>query len=141
MTQYIGFGTFKNFITAIGRDRPINIEKITDPGRPTKIGIFFVREAIVLSQVNRSEVLYLYVTVRTYQSQDGSSPLFEDKYPQATPSAWALTLERLRELSIPYREGLLAMPKNIKLLTGSLEFIKFDQAAGLYFKRPAEVSQ
>ena len=131
--QFVGFGTSTDWLQAINRDGPVNVECVTEISGNGSYGIRSATQYVILTQVKDGEVLYFLDPVDRYSTQD-SRPMFdEEKHIQRAKSAFDATLAWLKEQGIfNARRAMVAMPKNLRRLEGTADYMRWNKEADLY---------
>jgi hypothetical protein len=131
--HFIGYQRFSEWQHAIDPYRDVyaaSVSELSDGGLP---GLVIIRHFIVVSQIDRdNHVHYARALTDRYESQDGVRPMFyAEQHAHRASSAWALLLDWLsrRHPRLEVRKAIVAVPKDLKLLTGVPDFMHFDQAA------------
>jgi len=130
--HFIGFGNTRDWFNALDQTLPVEFNVIVDPGRFGKFGVALHRQYLVLSQVQRSEVLYCRVLVDNYQTL-GTDPLDNHaKHERRAESAFSVAEAWLKEMGVSYRKAIVAVPHNLKLLEGYAHFMRYSKDTDSY---------
>jgi hypothetical protein len=134
--QFIGFGTLEDWRAAIDPARPVNAESISSPGKAGRFGISYVRQSVVLSQIDSSgHVLYVQLLTGGHESMDGANAAFEGgRHHRRALSAWAIVNAWLSEQGLGARRALIAMPRSLKLLDGHSALMRYDKATDTWVR-------
>ena len=133
--NYIGFSDSDQFLAAVNKLKPINLNVGRKNGKPGKYGMAIDMTVVCLSQAQGDEVLYFQHATHKYQTLRGE--IFDgdqEKPARLAEQVLAAAKQYLIDHGFIFREALLSMPINYITMDGDATFLKYSSEEGYSYK-------
>lgn len=132
---FVGFSLAADWLAAIDKESVVNLDVGVLPGKAGRFGIVPVTSFLMLSQVVKSEVLYLFVPIDRYAMSGGfalDEPGGGDRHLVRAESALVVAQTWLEDNRVKWRRALVSWPVSLRMREGRGEFLTFDAAVGRF---------
>lgn len=135
MSHFIGYASIEDWAESIDTSRPVYALPIESPGATNQTGIRRDDLAIVCAQTDGQEVHYFRMTTGfiTFIA-DKPFDVDADARRERRDQAWGIVLDWLEE-RFTVRLGLVAMPRDLKVLDGWPRFLRWDNNTRRFYCR------
>lgn len=131
---FIGYHTLEEWLRSVGKNRPVFASLITEPGKVERYGTRMDKLVVLAAQPGDDDLVhYCRLMVGQLQYVAGQ-PFGADHAQRIERAQQALGIVRgwLAEHGLTIRNGVAAMPENLRLLDGWADFLVFDQKTQEY---------
>lgn len=147
MSEFVGFSSTTDWLAAIDTYMPVNADVVTMQDPSSHAGLTHATTYMILSQhqggEDFSEILYCQVMVDRFEMVNGEpleAPAEAGRHEQRSTSAQVVMVAWLEQHQLKFRRAVLAAPKDLRMLEGNADFLRYDKEHGVYVLRAPEVS-
>ena len=135
---FIGYIQLESWLNATDKTCPVFAELTQVPGKTADYGYRWDELVIFVAQPDQAHGLIHYCRIVVGELQYMVGDIFTPNAEQRrtlAETAWAIVRAWLEQQGLTVRQGLIAMPDNLRLTDGWAGFLHFDQGEQTYIRK------